>query len=147
MFDVWCASDVLAIISNFQSTIERFDIIYNALDICLENYYKFISDHINFITVDNNNIIKNIIVLNPLIDDVENITCIYKYDLNNINNLLDKLGSNLDRMRDLDNIWSNKIKNNIEYDDCISDFYDRWNSYNNISSTYRSVITYKQITL
>jgi len=135
--------DLVSILIDFNSAINNFDFIYNILVCSLDSLNKFIGDNISRIEVHPNYISMKIIVLDSSVGDSENIKNFYFHEVKNVNNLLDKLGSNLDNMRDLDNLWSEKIQSKYSYDQCISDFYDRWHKYNEISGQCKQVITYK----
>ncbi len=139
--------DIVSVIVDFRSNLDEFDFVYNVLNSSLSSLNIFIDENVKYICVNSNNIVIKVYVFDSVFGDYTSIEKFYIHEVKNVNDLLDKLGSSLDRMRDLDSWWSDKINSSESYDECVSDFYKRWDNYNKISYQHKIIVRNKHIAL
>jgi len=94
--------DIVSVIVVFRSNLDEFDFVYNVLNSSLSSLNIFIDENVKYICVNSNNIIIKVYVFDSVFGDPASIEKFYIHEVKNVNNLLDKLGSSLDRMKDLD---------------------------------------------
>jgi|SRR6266487_203954 len=94
--------DIVSVIVDFRSNLDEFDFVYNVLNSSLSSLNIFIDENVKYICVNSNNIVIKVYVFDSVFGDYTSIEKFYIHEVKNVNDLLDKLGSSLDRMRDLD---------------------------------------------
>jgi hypothetical protein len=116
----------ICIFNDFNSVFNEFNFVYNVLESSISSFSKFINEHVNYIVVDNNKIVLEIVVLDPNIDDSIGIKKFYKHEVNSINDMLKRLRINLEVMKNLNELISSHQLNEVVSEDscnkCVRDF-------------------------